>query len=190
MMSNQTNDDIKEILQEFEKTDARLSAFSFITNELLGLHKEVVIVETGCVRQAGNWSGDGQSTVVFDRIVNRCGGKLTSIDISPESCAVARRLVPNANVICADSIATLRSLLNAESIDLLYLDSYDATGHFDSPLHHMGELAAIYTRLKDGCMIAIDDCFDGGKHKYVARFFEDIGIKPLIEGYITVWRKS
>lgn len=178
-----------KFLSKFGEHDRRWSAFSFIASELLNLQQEVVIVETGCVRQEENWGGDGQSTVVFEWIVKQRGGHLTSIDISPVNCDVAKRLAPSANVVCSDSITALRSIVDAESIDLLYLDSYDATGNFDSPLHHIGELAAIYTRLKDGCMIAVDDCFEGGKHKYVAAFFDDIGIKPIIDGYVTVWRK-
>jgi len=29
--------------------------------------RPVGILETGCTRQAGNWAGDGGSTVLFDR---------------------------------------------------------------------------------------------------------------------------
>lgn len=177
-------------LGKFGEQNHRWEAFSFINKQLAKLEQSIVIVETGCARQEENWHGDGQSTLVFDWIVSKYGGSVTSIDISPENCKTAKRLAPNTNVICADSITALRSFRDAEKIDLLFLDSYDATGRYDSPLHHMGELAAIYTRLKDGCMIAIDDCFDGGKHKYVAHFFQDIGINPIIEGYITIWRKT
>lgn len=34
------------------------------------LSQPVSIVETGCTRLKGNWAGDGQSTVLFDRYIS------------------------------------------------------------------------------------------------------------------------
>lgn len=77
---------------------------------------------------------------------------------------------------------------------LLYLDSMDLYGAphemAQSALHHAGELAACYSRLPSGCLIAVDDCKEPiGKHTIVKAFFDAAGIKPEFSGYITIWRK-
>ena len=172
------------------QSEHRWPAFAGIAKRLVDIDGPVHIVETGCARQEGNWQGDGQSTVMWGWLAERLGGSVATIDISRQNLDVAKRLVPSANAICSDSITALRSLPHAEQIDLLYLDSYDVTHDYRAPLHHMGELAAIYDRLKSGCLIAVDDAMkDYGKDLYVKIFFADNGIKPIINGYTKVWEK-
>lgn len=150
------------------------------------------IVETGMARAADNWQGDGMSTVLWDRFVTMHGGKVASIDISPEAIRLARPLVsPRTQLICNDSVAGLRDLPGIEQAQLIYLDSFDldtANPH-PSALHHLFELAAIFGRLAPGTLLVVDDCVNDevGKHKYVKAFFERIGVPPLFQGYQTGW---
>src|SRR5574343_548394 len=85
-----------------------------------------LIVETGCQRQLDDWGG-GCSTQVFADSLAHYGGKLVSIDISPENIATARQINPSPYIdfICNDSVNGLSSLSTFDQIDLLYLDSFD-----------------------------------------------------------------
>jgi len=170
----------------------RWQAFAFIADALAELRRPIGIVETGCLRQIGNWAGDGQSTVVWDWLVKQHGGYGHSYDISPESVAAARSSVSTMQVHQQDSVEALAGFASASTIDLLYLDSYDWTADSDaSAQHHRKELEAIYDRLRPGCLIAIDDCFSDleGKHALAKDWLAGIGVQPVTKGYITVWRK-
>ncbi len=80
-------------------------------------------------------------------------------------------------------------------IDFLYLDSMDWEGtqveRGLSALHHAAELSAAWRWLNEGALIAIDDCHGdyAGKHAIVKRFFDSIGVAPIVDDYIHVWRK-
>jgi len=171
-------------------TTKRWDAFSLIA-EILLTRRAIKIVETGCVRQENNWGGDGQSTVVWSWLARQTGGKVSTCDVNKSNCNTAAFLAPDAVIYNMDSITFLRGYYAAESIDLLYLDSYDLTDDYRAALHHIGELAAIYERLPSGCLIAVDDCVteDRGKHVYVAAFFASIGVLSLISSHVTVWQK-
>lgn len=176
---------------DLEKT-RRWQAFSFIADALAELRRPVGIVETGCLRESGNWAGDGQSTVVWDWILGRLGGYGHSYDISPESVAAARSAVSRMQVHQQDSIEALRAFPNASTIDLLYLDSMDCTDGGDaSAKHHLAELQAIYDRLRPGCLIVIDDCKadERGKHALALPWLAERGVEPIVTGYVTIWRK-
>jgi predicted O-methyltransferase YrrM len=139
------------------------------------------IVETGTTRQVDNFQGDGCSTLMFDKYVNsKNNGTVYTVDISPESCAVARSLTSNKTIVTlGDSITFLSKFHNPHNIDLLYLDSYDFDYNDPHPssLHHLKELTAIYPKLSSGCLIVVDDNFDGGigKGKYVRDFLNNVG---------------
>jgi len=66
-------------------------------------------------------------------------------------------------------------MVKPETLDFLYLDSYDLTETIDSPTHHLAELASVYPRLPSGCLIAVDDCVSEqhGKHRFVRDWLED-----------------
>ena len=148
------------------------------------------IVETGCVRRPGAWIDDGQSTIIWDWIIGRVGGTARSFDISKDSVSACRAMVKNVEVIESDSITGLRGLSNLKDIDLLFLDSYDATGDYRAPLHHLSELACVYENLRSGCMIAVDDCERYfGKDRYVNAFFLDNGVAPVLKSYVNIWVK-
>ena len=170
----------------------RWAAFKFIADELTALGRPVGIVETGCLRLAGNWAGDGQSTAVWDWLISNLGGYGHSYDISAESVAAARSAVRLMQIHQQDSVEALTGFASASTIDLLYLDSFDWSADSSaSAQHHLKELQAIYDRLRPGCLIAIDDCFSDleGKHALAKDWLAGIGIQPVTKGYITVWRK-
>jgi hypothetical protein len=169
----------------------RWGAFRTIVANLIARGRPVKIVETGCARQPDNWAGDGQSTLVWDWLLDKVGGTGLSMDISKENCAAAAAQVQHFKVACVDSVVGLRTMVTPEEIDFLYLDSYDLTETIDSPTHHLAELASVYPRLSSGCLIAVDDCVNEqyGKHRFVLQWLSRMGVEPLLRGYVTVWVK-
>ena len=185
---------LAEFDREFRRKlgeDRRWHGFKTIADYLLAKQEPVHIVETGCARQVDNWCGDGQSTQVWNWIVSRTGGSITSFDINPSAVAYAKSVAPLADIHCIDSVQGLRQMPNPERIDFLYLDSFDLTAGIESPTHHLAELTSIYPRLKSGCVIAVDDCksYEHGKHRFVRDWLMILGVRPLLESYVTVWRK-
>lgn len=169
------------------------------------------IVETGCARAEGNWKGDGQSTLLFDRFVNHWAGSVRSVDIDEASCARLRgRVSAKVSIHCSDSVRYLGDLSRGGKldIDLLYLDSFDLDWRNPHPssLHHLLELCAAMPLLARGTLVVVDDsprqwavavkdskaelvqdCGIWGKGGYVAEFFSRIGCEPVIEGYQHGW---
>jgi hypothetical protein len=177
---------------------------------------EYTIVETGCARQAENWLGDGQSSLMFDRFINHYDGIVYTVDIDPEACNFLKGQVSEkTQITCADSVPFLRALSqhSGVDIDLLYLDSYDLDWNNPHPasLHHLKELCAIIPALKPGTLIVVDDSVKTlgvipqpdetdsmgyvgvrdmgvfGKGMYVDDFLIKIGCKRIIEGYQSGW---
>lgn len=146
------------------------------------------IVETGTVRMEHNFNGDGCSTVIFDHFISTYGGTLHTVDINPQSCALARRLTsPRTLVTISDSVIFLDTFQKPETIDLLYLDSFDfdANNPHPSSLHHIKELATVWAKLPSGCLIVIDDNFEDGSGKgaYIQEFMYNVGATPLFNSY-------
>jgi predicted O-methyltransferase YrrM len=113
------------------------------------------IVETGTLRTPGNWAGDGQSTILFDRYVTCCSGKVYSIDIDPKNAGVTKPLVSQAvTFIVEDSLAFLPRM--EEPIDLLYLDSLDGNMKGTAE-HQLNEFLAAEKNLRSGSILFIDD---------------------------------
>jgi predicted O-methyltransferase YrrM len=170
----------------------RAATFRHILQYLETLSAPYYIVETGTTRAPGHWQEEGNSTLIWDRFVQFWGGRVYSIDINPDFVATARQQVSErTRVVCSDSIAFLARLSDIDQAHLLYLDSYDldqANPH-PSALHHLMELTAVFARLAPGTLVAVDDCAGEhvGKHVYVSRYFESIGIAPLFRGYQTGW---
>lgn len=84
-----------------------------------------LVVETGCQRQENDF-GAGQSTTIFGRALEPIGGRLISLDLTPERVDLARRLTCDlpVDVVLTDSRDWLRSH-QGPPIDALYLDSCD-----------------------------------------------------------------
>lgn len=195
-MTTQKRDLISEFKAHFAPLlygSARWDAFLGIAEHLINKNKPLIIGETGTIREPINWWGHGRSALVWDWLIENTGGKGFSVDIDPEVVESAKPYCKNIEVVCSDSLSYLRSSKIIEELDLLYLDSRDyviGDGSV-SMLHHAGELACCWDRLKSGCVIAIDDCHSNveGKHILVKAFFDIAGIKPVFQSYITVWEK-
>lgn len=177
--------------QWFDSRNLRTDAFILITEFLASKNRPLIIVETGCVRQPGNWLGDGQSTIVWDWMISEHGGSLTSIDLDPKACETAMQLAPNASALCGDSLDLLPKLQTLHAADFLYLDSYDWDGSMNSPIHHRKELGLAWDVIPSGCLIAVDDCLERtrGKGQEVFRVLSRAGIMPILESHVTVWQK-
>ena len=128
----------------------------------------VTIVETGCLRQLGNYAGDGQSTLLFDRYVTDRGqgSHVYSVDLDPVAVAACQSVVSkNVTVTASDSVAYLNTLAeqfiaNDTQIALLYLDSFDVNWDywFPSAAHHLKELCVAQRFINHDTMVVVDDC--------------------------------
>jgi hypothetical protein len=169
----------------------RKESFELMIQHLMSITNPV-IVETGCARMPGNWHGDGQSTLIFDRYINIYGGEFYSVDIDPNNVSCAKRLVSDrTNLNCSDSISWLWNFnKNNKKIDLLYLDSFDFDfdNHSPSMQHHLKEFCAILPSLGN-TLIAVDDNWSNyGKGYLIKEFMNAIGKQPIYEGYQILWR--
>lgn len=176
----------------------RADAFRLIFSLLEIKNKKIYnIIETGTVRNLGNWN-DGQSSFLFQEFLKSHSGTLKSVDINPDACNVARSILDNSisSVFCNDSVSFL-STVNPAEIDLFFLDSYDVDWNNCQPsaAHHLNEFKTIENRLVAGTIIAIDDntVLDGkrtGKGRDIFNYLESKNIFPIYDKYmiIYIWR--
>lgn len=85
-----------------------------------------------------------------------------------------------------DSVKFLHGFETPEEIDLLYLDSFDLEWENPHPssLHHLKELTAVYSKLKPGCLIVVDDNQSGlGKGQYIVDFLNNVNDKKYFDDY-------
>ena len=188
----------------------RRVSFTKIFNYLDSLPSPIIIVETGCLRMPNNWSGDGQSTLLFDKYTQwrGNGSRVFTVDINKEATDSCRKIVGDSVYIhTGDSVDFLRKLRDALKIQvsLFYLDSYDVDfGYpFPSAAHHLKELVAISPMLLPTTLVVIDDCplsarissdedgkyvmlsspEIGGKGFLVAQYASQVGAKVLFSHY-------
>lgn len=177
----------------------------------------IVIVETGCVRSAGNWDGDGQSTLLFDKYISaRDEDSICyTVDISPISVQECKYLVSDRVVVTQDdSVHYLHALsqqLQAENktIDFVYLDSFDLDKVYWQPsaIHHLKELLAVKDSINEKTLVVVDDCpmqahyvssgaamintieppVIGGKGRLIAEYAQSIGAKLEFAQYQAGW---
>jgi hypothetical protein len=114
-----------EFKSKFDKGFPRWEPFRKIVDLLLKKDKPLIIIETGTLRTKDDWGGNGQSTLIWDWLIQRTMGICHSIDINPTACQNAQEMTKNVSVVQADSIFALRSSALVSDADLLYLDSYD-----------------------------------------------------------------
>jgi hypothetical protein len=199
------------------RLDLREHTFRKVFSYLDTLPAPITIVETGCVRVADNWGGDGQSTILFDKYVTSRGhgSKVYSVDLNSDNVTTCRSLVSaNVEVTVADSVAYLdtltRQLLERRTrVSLFYLDSFDLdlTYWFPSACHHLKELVAAWRSIDKQTLVVVDDCplsahlvinkegklvsamqpIVGGKGRLVAEFAQQVGLKPLFASYQAGW---
>lgn len=197
-----TNQDIavEQFLSAFgERLDKRVRGFECAVAHVFensDCPLPQIIIETGTARETDNWSGDGQSTLIWDWCAaRRAYTHVVSIDLSPEAIAAAQAQTKLVEYKTGDSLAMLAAMDPAvlNKCKLLYLDSFDWSyeKNAESSLHHMFELALVYQALPKGCMIMVDDCHtqDLGKHVVVRMFFDKLGKRPVFEAYQTAWVK-
>lgn len=120
----------------------------------------VVVVETGTLRDPSPEArlGDGWSTFTLAQLLSdrgHPGSRLYSIDISPENIEVSRRTVPASlhrwvSWVPGDARQALATL-EAETIDLLYLDSSD------DPAEILAEFQAALPKFRPGSVVIVDD---------------------------------
>ena len=187
-------DDVRHMLEK------RATGFDFAFNYLKDI-KNPLIVETGCARIEGNYAGDGQSSLLFDKYINEYGGEFITIDLSPHSVENCRKqmICPRTAVVEHDSVSYLQQLneklkTTGRKVDFLYLDSFDWTPELqvESATHHLKELEAIYESLKPGALIGVDDNWMVGNTRIgkgwlVLEYFNSLGIPPIFDGYQIFW---
>ena len=183
-----------------------------IYNALLELTKQnkdhYNIVETGC-------SAHGtKSTLLWDKFVNKFGGKVLSVDLNKEAVDSTNiKTSDRTKVTHSNSLDYLPTI--TDKIDFLYLDSYDVD--FLDPLpsaeHHLKEFNCIKHLLREGSIVLIDDTpvspewldngkcspiygklksqFDenmAGKGSLVCKELEKMGATKIIHQYQILWK--
>ena len=188
----------KYFREVYPKLGARGNTFKQIFN-YLDEFKDPQIIETGTYREENNYTGDGCSTLLFDKyLAHRDGGALTSIDIDPAACKLAGKSVTYSGswVVCSDSVEFLGEHTSNEKASLLYLDSYNITdwnNDWAPAAHHLKELFAAKNLIAPGTLIVVDDNIkapDGrrhGKGRLVYELMESLGIDPYFDSYQIGW---
>lgn len=191
-----------------DKLEHRQDGFDYIFKYLKFI-KDPLIVETGCARELDNYTGDGQSSLLFDKYINQYGGDFYTIDISEESTnyCKSRMTCGNSIVTTNDSITELRKLNSwfqekNKKINFLYLDSFDAPVDdpkvvLQSALHHLYELLTIAPCLAPGALIGVDDNWTEerngqhiilGKGQLIFDYMQKSGRELCKEGYQLFWK--
>ncbi|MDH5617784.1 MAG: class I SAM-dependent methyltransferase [Gammaproteobacteria bacterium] len=161
-----------------------------------------VLLETGVARMGLEKSkGDGASTIVFGLWAKQNDAHLYSVDIDPEATQRAGQAVAemglsdNVTLVTSDSVAYLDDF--TETVDFLYLDSYDyhktdTAIQTASQDHHLKEIKAIEGCLHDKTVILIDDCDmpNGGKGKLVIEWLTGRGWKVHMSEYQVILVQS
>lgn len=165
------------------------------TLSLLEQRDARTLVETGVMRNGlRKTKGDGASTVVYGLWAKQHQAILHSVDIDPLAIETARKeleileLDSVVHLTISDSVAFLVAF--SESVDFLYLDSYDydkkdIAVQQASQLHHLNEFKSIESRLHMKSLVLIDDCNlpGGGKGKLVIEYMKSKGWVIISENY-------
>jgi hypothetical protein len=162
-----------------------LTHYESVFAPLLGVC--ALIIETGSMRTPGNWTWDGQSTVLWKEFGLLYESEIHTVDLDPEAARVVRQE-------CGELVQAHTG--DSVQIDMLYLDSYDfdAADPFPSAFHHIKELIAVRPCLGPGSIIAIDDNFvlaEGGftgKGYLADEWFRHLDIPCLHRGHQFVWQ--
>ena len=117
------------------------------------------IVETGTLRNPGNWK-DGQSARLFTEFADHHAGWVASVDIDSDACRAARAAIDSDRftVTCSDSVTWLQQRTDLDRVNLFYLDSWDVKWEDDtaSAEHHLQGFLGIEPWLRAGSVVAID----------------------------------
>ena len=130
--------------------------FSTLLDKLNG-RKDLTIVETGTSANAVD------STTLWDSWIRKFGGKLTTIDIDPSRKLIGQsRWSSQTQAVVSDSANYLKNWKihhPNQTIDVVYLDSWDVDWHNPTPCqkHGLAEFEAIIPCLSNHAWILIDD---------------------------------
>lgn len=143
----------------------RLNYYEYVLNKLYSLNRPITVIETGTM-----WNNlednQGAFTLVFsDFIKNYTGGKLITVDISQTHMDNCKKYTEQygdvIEYVVSDSVSYLKSLSDGfiKNTDFIFFDSYDLnlTDPIPSEIHHLRELLAVYDRLSEDVILAVDD---------------------------------
>ena len=149
------------------KLGIRLLAFTKIFNYLDKLPDPIIIIETGCLRIKDNFTGDGQSTLLFDKYTQSRGNgsKVFTVDIDPVATNICKSLVSdNVDIFTGDSVKYLNDLtkkFHEEKINvsMFFLDSCDVEwiDPGESSAHHLKEIECVKSLLNEKTIVVVDD---------------------------------
>ena len=149
------------------KLETRKDSFYQIFKYLDKIPEPITIVETGCLRIKDNFSGDGQSTLLFDKYTQsrKNNSKVYTVDINPSATKVCSEIVSeNVSINTGDSVKYLNTLSkeffkNKTDVSLFYLDSFDCDwkSPYQSAQHHLKELVSIKKILNEQTLVVVDD---------------------------------
>jgi hypothetical protein len=150
------------------KLGKREKTFRKIFEYLDQIKESIIIVETGCTRISGNWEGDGQSTILFDKYIS-CRDResvLFSVDLNKSSVDLCRSMVSSRSIVTHDDsvhyLTLLAARLQQESkyISFIYLDSFDLDLDYWQPsaIHHLKELTTVMRVINKKTLVVVDDC--------------------------------
>lgn len=175
-------------LNKFDnKENIRFSSFKK-TLQICEERKLKNIVETGTSRgktkffffKKINWK-DGMSTIMFAEYAKFINGKLHTCDISKENIENAKKFTSNfknfINYYTDDSVNFLNNF--NETIDLLYLDSFDGHDKDKASEHQLKEAKASIDNLSSNALILLDD--KGAKTNLSIDFYKKNGFKTILE---------
>jgi len=165
--------------------------------------KPIRIVETGTIRNPlpRYRMGDGWATWTWLLWAKASQSHVWTCDLDPNAIATCRLVTDNSpyiEYVNSDSVAFLESF--AETIHLLYLDSFD-TGPPGDPRvkeackHQLREIEAAYDRLDDDALVVLDDVpkdQKNGKAEFSIPFLIDRGWEILshMETQVILSRKK
>ncbi len=148
------------------KLDKRAISFKKIIKYLDDLPDPIIILETGCLRKIDNFSGDGQSTLIFDKYTQSRGNgsRVYSVDINEQNVNLCKSLVSDKVYLKKeDSVKFISDFHNQvgynNKLSLLYLDSFDVNWDYplESSAHHLKELTASIPYINKNTLVVVDD---------------------------------
>ncbi len=149
------------------KLGIRSLSFTKIFNYLDKLPDPIIIIETGCLRIKDNFTGDGQSTLLFDKYTQSRGNgsKVFTVDIDPVATNICKSLVSdNVDIFTGDSVKYLNDLTKKFyeekiNVSMFFLDSCDVEwiDPGESSAHHLKEIECVKSLLNEKTIVVVDD---------------------------------
>lgn len=179
-----------------DKSSFRFETFRLALKNIYERVEFPLIFETGTVRVENDFGG-GYSTYIFGECISLFGGKLITVDNNSTNIATSKRLTKdfasNITYILDDSLNYIKTY--NETIDLLYLDSYDCPIEGDateSQKHNLNEFLLAEGKLHSKSMILIDDVnfSNGGKAKMTHEYLEKNNYILIHKYQQSLWTKS